>query len=101
MIIALWSVYFFAKNKTPIEPKKTPKKLIIQGPFKINRNPIYTSLLILYIGIALKLGAISAFAPVIVFPMIITKRFIIGEEKTLLAIFGEEGEQYIKKTRRW
>ncbi len=101
IIIALWSVYFFAKNKTPIEPKKTPKTLIIQGPFKINRNPIYTSLLIIYFGIALKFGALSAFAPVILFPIIVTKRFIIEEEKTLLAIFGEEGANYIKKTRRW
>ena len=99
--LILWSALYFWQQKTPIEPRKKPKALLATGPYRINRNPIYTGMALILLGIALKLGAATALFPVVTFPMLITKRFITGEEEALREAFGTQGENYIASTRRW
>ena len=35
-----WSAFWFWCKSTPIEPGNTPEALIVEGPYRINRNPI-------------------------------------------------------------
>lgn len=56
---------------------------------------------IILIGWAFVLGAASAFIPAFVFPFLVTRRFIFGEEQGLIATFGSEAEEYLSRTRRW
>lgn len=99
--LILWSAVLFWKNKTPIEPNHTPRALITEGPYRLNRNPIYTGLSVLLLGYALGQGALSALIPVIAFPCVITARFISREEDALRKAFGDEAERWIEGTRRW
>lgn len=91
----------FLARKTPVEPHHTPRVLLVEGPFRWNRNPIYTGMTIILIGWALVLGSASAFIPAIVFPFLITSRFILDEERALMAAFGRQAEEYLARTRRW
>lgn len=88
-------------HKTSEVPRQVPKALVTEGPFRINRNPIYTGMTVILVGIALWLGDISAFIPVIIFPALITKRFILGEEAMLRKAFPKDAEIYMNSTRRW
>ncbi len=99
--LVVWSAIWFWRSKTTIEPRKKPKKLVVQGPYRINRNPIYTGMTAILFAIALYLGTISAFLPVIMYPIIIFYRFIRKEEETIKEEFGEEADKYFKRTRRW
>lgn len=101
LYMVLWSAVWFWKRKTTIEPRHTPKALIVEGPYKINRNPIYSGMTVILLGIALWLGAITAIFPVLAYPWIISRRFIRGEEDTLRDAFGDEAESYFAKSRRW
>ena len=101
LALVAWSAVHFFQNQTPIEPGKTPKVLLNKGPFRINRNPVYTGMTLILIGFALNLGAVTAFFPIVTFPMLLTKRFILGEEARLRQAFGEEAKNYISTTRRW
>jgi len=101
VLLILWSAWWFWRKKTTIEPRHTPKALIVEGPYRINRNPIYTGLTLILAGWALSLGALSALIPALVFPFIITRRFVIPEEAALRDAFGDEAERYIAASRRW
>ncbi len=98
---ALAAGALFLVRKTPVEPHRIPEVLLVEGPFRVNRNPIYTGMTIVLIGWALVLGAASAFIPAFAFPFLITRRFILGEERGLTAAFGIEAEKYLSRTRRW
>ena len=91
----------FARKKTPVEPRKTPKVLLTTGAFRVNRNPIYTGMTVMLIGWALVLGAVTAFLPAIAFPFIITNRFVLKEEEELRAQFGPQAEEFFSRSRRW
>lgn len=101
LYVVLWSAVWFWKRKTTIEPRHTPKALIIEGPYRLNRNPIYSGFTAILLGIALWLGALTALFPALAFPWIISRRFIRNEEESLRAEFGDEAEEYFTKTRRW
>jgi hypothetical protein len=41
-----WSALWFWRKKTTIEPHHTPTALIVEGPYRLSRNPIYLALLV-------------------------------------------------------
>lgn len=91
----------FLGARTPIQPRRTPRILLVEGPYRWNRNPIYTGMTVMLVGWAIVLGAASAFLPAILFPFLMTRRFILDEERALVAAFGPEAEAFLSRTRRW
>ena len=100
-VLILWAFLYFMREHTPIEPRRKPTNLISKGPYRINRNPIYTGLTIILLGGAVWIGDIVAFLPVIIYPAVLTRRFIRDEEKTLRDTFGDQAKEYLRNTRRW
>ena len=101
VLLAVWAAAWFARKRTTIEPREEPDALIVEGPFRINRNPIYTGMTLVLLGWALWLGSLSAVLIVCVFPVVIDRRFVAGEEAMLRDAFGPSAETYIETTRRW
>ncbi|MCB1389401.1 MAG: isoprenylcysteine carboxylmethyltransferase family protein [Rhodobacteraceae bacterium] len=99
--LAGWAAFWFWRKRTRIEPRQVPRALIVEGPYRVNRNPIYTGMLLSLVGTGLLSGALSALLLAAVFPPIVTARFIRGEEDGLRTTFGAEAERYIARTRRW
>ncbi len=99
--LMIWTRNWFMRKSTPMMPRQTPSALIIEGPFRINRNPIYTGMALVILGAAIWFGSLSGFLPLLAFPLIITQRFILGEETGLRLVFGTQAEEYFSKTRRW
>jgi protein-S-isoprenylcysteine O-methyltransferase Ste14 len=83
------------------EPFQTPSTLVIEGPYKFSRNPIYLSVIIMLIGLAILAGSLSILIIAIVFFIIFWKLFVSWEEKKLEEVFGEEYLEYKKRVRRW
>lgn len=99
--LILWSAALFLRRRTPIEPRHAPRALLAEGPFRLNRNPIYTGMTLILLAWALHLGAPSALLPVAAYPVLITRRFIREEEAALREAFGAEAEAWLARTRRW
>ena len=99
--IAIWAAIWFGRKKTAIEPGEKPKALIVEGPFRINRNPIYSGMALVLFGVALWLGALGAVIVALGFPFVITARFVRAEETALREAFGQKAETYFERTRRW
>ena len=101
--IALMVVSFvmFLRHKTSVVPKRTPKSIVMIGPYKYSRNPIYVADAIILIGYVLTLGSVLSFLLVPVFAWVIRVRFIDGEEARIRVEFGAAYDDYCEKTRRW
>jgi protein-S-isoprenylcysteine O-methyltransferase Ste14 len=96
-----WSAFWFWRRKTTIEPHHTPTALIVEGPYRLGRNPIYLGLLGLLTGYVLWLGALTPAILPFAFHRVLTVRFIEKEEALLRRLFGAEAHAYLERTRRW
>jgi hypothetical protein len=48
LALIAWSALWFWRKKTTIEPHHTPTALIVEGPYRLSRNPIYLALLMFW-----------------------------------------------------
>jgi protein-S-isoprenylcysteine O-methyltransferase Ste14 len=86
---------------TPVNPYKPTATLVRSGPFAYSRNPLYLSLILLSLGLALALNAawcVAALVPVVV---VLQRGVIAREEAYLLRRFGDAYRSYCAATRRW
>ena len=95
------SVDRFQKAKTPISPYKPVKSLVMKGPYKRSRHPMYFGRILLQIGIGFLFGNIWIVLLVIPTILIIWYGVIIPEEKYLEQRFGEKYQSYRDATRCW
>ena len=96
-----WAAVWFFRKKTPIEPHHTPKTLIVEGPFRVTRNPIYLALVLLTVASALGHGSVIGLGVAAVLWWVLDRRFAAPEEALLLETFGAEAQDYLSRTKRW
>lgn len=97
----VWTVQFFQKHKTTLDPRGKPSKLITEGPYRVTRNPIYLAFLLIAIGTALYFANILAIIGPVLFFYFISTFIIPFEEETLGKSFGATYQSYRKRIRRW
>lgn len=99
-VLNVWADSLFKKEKTTIKPFEKPSVLVVTGPFRLSRHPMYLGMVMLLLGVAVLLGSLSSFlAPLLMF-ISCEKFFIPHEEKSLEKIFGGEYKEYRKRVRR-
>jgi protein-S-isoprenylcysteine O-methyltransferase Ste14 len=101
IVVISWAVRLFVKAGTAIKPFEESTKMIVAGPYRWSRNPIYLGLAIILFGIGLALGTLTPFAIVPLFVWLIQKNFIAHEEAMLDKSFGAAYAEYKKRIRRW
>lgn len=98
LIIACWSRYLLGKNWSLSVQKKENHELIKSGLYKIVRHPIYTGILLLFIGNTIIVGDYRGIiAVLIVFISFWYK--LKKEEQFLTEIFGENYLEYKNETK--
>ena len=101
-ILALWCIAtFIAIGRGTPAPFDPPRRLVVVGPYRLVRNPMYLGAGLALAGAALfyeswaLLGYCAAFA-------LVTHLFVVGyEEPTLRASFGAPYIGYCERVRRW
>lgn len=101
LAIILWAAWWFRRKRTTIHPGGQPQRLIVEGPFRINRNPIYTGMALAVFGGTFLWGGPFGLLVAALFPLLITRRFIPAEEAALRTAFGAEADRYFAQSRRW
>ena len=99
--IALWCVltFVFIGKGTPA-PFDPPRKLVIRGPYRFVRNPMYIGAGMTLAGAALFYQSLSIFIYTGVF-FLITHLFVVWyEEPTLRRTFGDEWSEWDERHRR-
>ena len=92
----------FRRVGTELNPTSPANaKLVTSGPFRLTRNPMYLSLVIASLGIAIWIGAWPMFlAPIATFA---TANWvhIPFEEAKMRRQYGEAYDAYTQRVRRW
>ena len=100
-ILNIWADNLFKKSETTVRPDESPTSMEVTGPFRISRHPMYLGMLSALIGLFILLGSITPLFAVPICVWIMTKKFILIEEKALEEKFGEDYLKYKDKVRRW
>jgi len=97
-----WSVWNFAvRGKGTPLPLDAPKRLVIQGPYRYTRNPMYVALLSALLGWLL-LYPTTVLAAYAVGVATSVSLFVIGyEEPHLRRLFGADYDAYTSRVPRW
>ena len=80
---------------------KRPTRIIVSGPYRFSRNPMYVAWTLIYVGIAILVNSWWLFIllPVI---LVFTHYIVVRrEEQRLEQVFGEEYRQYRDNVRRY
>ena len=101
-LVALWCIFAFVSigrgTPAPFDP---PRRLVVQGPYRFVRNPMYlgagltlASAALFYESLSL-LGYTGAF-------FLVTHFFVVWyEEPALRRTFGDDYDEYCRQVRRW
>jgi protein-S-isoprenylcysteine O-methyltransferase Ste14 len=86
---------------TNVDPRQPTTTLVVEGPFRVTRNPLYLSLTLFYTGITI---LVNTFWTALLLPVILIvmrKGVIDREERYLERKFGEQYLHYKASVRRW
>ena len=86
---------------TEVRPDRPTTSLVVDGPYRFTRNPLYLGLTLVYGGITALANSLPS-ALLLPFVLLVMRRGVIErEERYLERIFGEEYTQYKARVRRW
>lgn len=91
----------FRRVETTIYPYGRPSSLVLEGPYRFTRNPMYLGLAATMLGVGILVGTPAVLLSPVAFVAIIDRRFIPREERALEAEFGAEFRAYRARVRRW
>ncbi|HVB31455.1 MAG TPA: isoprenylcysteine carboxylmethyltransferase family protein [Gemmatimonadaceae bacterium] len=99
--LTAWTLTCFRRHHTSVVPVKPTTALIVKGPFRITRNPLYLGMLMLYAGVALWFDALWPFVLLLPLVLVIQQYAIRREERYLARTFGDAYRAYTGRVRRW
>ncbi len=86
---------------TAIRPTIPTTALVITGPFRFTRNPLYVGATLIYVGIAVAARSLWALALLLVVLAVMQRGVIDREERYLERRFGADYVRYKERVRRW
>ncbi len=80
---------------------KLAATLVVTGPFRFTRNPMYLSATLLYCGLGVSLDLVWVILLLPLALVIVHYRVILREEVALERQFGQDYLDYKASVRRW
>jgi protein-S-isoprenylcysteine O-methyltransferase Ste14 len=100
-LLALSAIGLFRQAGTSLLPHRPAARLVVTGPYRYSRNPMYLALTALYLGVTLLANSIwiLLLLPIVLALLQIT--VIRREERYLESAFGPAYREYRARVRRW
>lgn len=98
---AFWTALTMVRHGNNPEPSHPVVSLVVDGPFRFSRNPIYLSMTAGYLGAGLVAGTLWHIVLLPVVLAIMRRGVIEREEAYLGRRFGDEYRAYTAMVRRW
>jgi protein-S-isoprenylcysteine O-methyltransferase Ste14 len=101
LVLGLSGFSRFMAARTTFTHLHPSRALVIRGPYRFTRNPMYIGLMMVYVACCLWTGHAW---PLLLTPLgflWIDRRVVRSEERHLRQRFGPEYERYLASVRRW
>jgi len=96
---AFWG--FAVRGKGTPLPLDPPKRLVVEGPYRVVRHPMYWSVAFVMLGEAAVFHSVALFKLVAAFAVGVILFVLFVEEPALKQKFGAEFEEYCRQVPRW
>jgi protein-S-isoprenylcysteine O-methyltransferase Ste14 len=96
-----WAVRTMYQAGTPAPPTQPTVTIVIEGPFRFTRNPIYLGMTLCYIGLTLLSDRLWALALLPAVLAALHRGVVVREEGYLEQRFGEPYRRYRQGVPRW
>ncbi len=97
----LWGMWTFSREQTGIMPQNPASRVVMTGPYRWSRNPMYVGFTAMYVGVAFLMNLVW---PLVLLPGVLLILFgtvIAREERYMRATFGEAYDSYCRRVPRW
>jgi protein-S-isoprenylcysteine O-methyltransferase Ste14 len=98
---AVWGRNALVKGGTNVSPLKPTTAIVMSGPYRFTRNPLYVGAMTLLIGLSLIIGTWWGFVVLVPLLPILHFGVILREERYLEQKFGESYLRYKGAVRRY
>lgn len=100
-LLALPALFAFRRAGTRPEPWKPSTALVISGPYRFTRNPMYVGMTAIYLGITFWVNTPWPL-PLLPLVLVVMQYGVIAREETYMERrFGAEYRAYRERVRRW
>jgi protein-S-isoprenylcysteine O-methyltransferase Ste14 len=96
-----WTLAWMRRTHQDPDPRKPSPELILGGPFRWSRNPIYLGMALLQAGIGVAAGNVWLLLLLAPLLLILQRSVIEPEEEYLGRKFGDAYAAYRASVRRW
>lgn len=101
LALGLWPLRMFHRTGQRPEPWKPTPEIIVRGPYRLTRNPMYLMMVLICAGIAVMLWNVWMLLLTPVCAWVLQRFAILPEEAYLEARFGDGYRAYKARVRRW
>jgi len=100
LAVACVAAFAFVGRGTPA-PFDPPRRLVVAGPYRVIRNPMYVGAGLALLGAALYFRSLALLAYLAALGLAAHLFVVLYEEPTLRRLFGTEYDAYCARTGRW
>jgi len=101
LALALWGIWHFRRAGTSVPTHRPATALVVEGPYRVTRNPVYMALNAIYLGLCALLDAPAALLMLLGILPLMHYGVVLREERYLEAKFGEDYRQFKQATKRY
>jgi len=100
LVLAVWAVLRFRRVGANVHPHGEATVLVTDGPFRLSRNPMYLSIVVTLVGVAIVMSTVTPWVGPVIMALWLD-RFIRREERHIHDAFGGDYDAYRSRVRRW
>ena len=102
IVLLLWCVQqFYAAGKGTLAPWSPPQNLVVSGPYRFSRNPMYVAVVLVLVGWAVSFRSARLAVYAALMTVVFHLRVVLFEEPWLTRTHGGEWIRYQSQVRRW
>jgi protein-S-isoprenylcysteine O-methyltransferase Ste14 len=100
--LAVWCIItFVVTGRGTPAPFDPPRRLVVVGPYRLVRNPMYVGASLALAGAALFYESWALLSYCAMFILVMFLFVVVYEEPTLRATFGDPYVRYCERVQRW
>jgi protein-S-isoprenylcysteine O-methyltransferase Ste14 len=98
LALACWARVILGRNWSGVVQLKQNHELIVRGPYSFVRHPIYTGLLLAFLGTALGIGEWRALIATVIVGVSFWRKLRL-EERWMTELFGDQYRSYMQRVK--